>query len=79
LRSGEAVAGRDCQTPFVFEEYNGMTKKKKSIFNMEEYLKQREGWTMMVLRHDVLKTIRFRHIVDHMRRPDRDAAEGSTS
>jgi hypothetical protein len=75
LTNREAVAGRGRQPPFVFEEYNGMTKKKKSNFNMEEYLKEREGWTMMALRHDALKTIRFEHIVDHMRRPDQEAGE----
>jgi hypothetical protein len=70
------VAGHDHQPPlFVFEEYNGMTKRKKSKFDMEKYLEKREGWTMMVLKHKVLKTIRFKHIVEHMRRLDEEVGE----
>jgi hypothetical protein len=75
LANRETVAGSNRQPVFVFEEYNSMTKKKKLTLNMEDYLKEREGWTMMVLKRDVLKTIRFEHIVDHMRRANEEAGE----
>jgi hypothetical protein len=39
---------------------------------MEEYLEGREEWIMMVLKHKVLKTIRFDKIVEHMMRPDEE-------
>jgi len=75
LNDGEAAARCDQKPLFVFEECNNMTKKKRSNFNMEGYLKEREGWTMMVLRHNVLKTVRFEHIADHMQRLHQEAAE----
>jgi hypothetical protein len=39
LTNGEAVV-RDRQVVFAFEEYNGMTKKKKLTHNMERYLEE---------------------------------------
>lgn len=39
---------------------------------MEGYLKEREEWVMMVLKHGVLKIIRFDKIVEHMIRPDEE-------
>lgn len=75
LTNREANAKRDGQTVFVFEECNGMTKKKKLTHNMEQYLKEREGWSMMVLKQGILKSIRFDRIVDHMRRSDKEAGQ----
>jgi hypothetical protein len=52
--------------PFIFTEHNGMTMREKSTFDMENYLREREEWVMMVWKRDVLKTIRFDKIVEHM-------------
>jgi hypothetical protein len=61
---------RDHSRSFTFEEYNGMMRVTKRKNNMEEYLLGRKGWTMMFLRNRVVKTIRFNHIVEHMRRQE---------
>jgi hypothetical protein len=42
-----------------------MVAKRKG--DMEEYLRGRKGWTMMFLRNQALKTIRFESIAEHMR------------
>jgi hypothetical protein len=39
---------------------------------MERYLQHRTGWTMMVLKNNILKTVRFEKIVEHMRRVEGD-------
>jgi hypothetical protein len=53
--------------PFVFTEHNGMMMREKSTTDMENYLREREEWVMMVLKQsNVLKTIRFDEIVEHM-------------
>jgi hypothetical protein len=59
--------------PFVFTEHNGMTKRRKSELDMKGYLERREDWIMMVLRNNVLKTIRFENIVEHMKKLDEEA------
>jgi hypothetical protein len=57
--------------PFVFTEHNGMTMREKSKSDMEEYLRGR--WIMMVLKqNNVLKTIRFDKIVEHVMRLDEE-------
>jgi hypothetical protein len=61
--------------PFVFTEHNGMMQRIKRTFDMETYLEGRKGWVMMVLKHNVLKTIRFKDIVEHMRRPDEQVGQ----
>ena len=70
LVDGGTAVNQDQPRPFAFVEYNGMRKSAKSTSNMEQYLQQRQGWTMMVLRNQVLKTIRFESIVEHMRRQE---------
>ena len=42
---------------------------------MEKYLEGREGWVMMVSKNNMLKTIRFEDIVEHMRRLDEEVGE----
>jgi uncharacterized protein (DUF1015 family) len=47
--------------------------REKSKIDMEEYLKGREEWVIMVLKqNNVLKTIRFNKIVEHMMRLDEE-------
>ena len=45
------------------------------MFNIKEYLKRREEWVIMVLKHNVLKTIWFKDIIEHIRRIDKEAGE----
>jgi hypothetical protein len=52
--------------PFVFTEHNGMLMTEKSKIDMERYMRGREKWVMMVLKHNVMKTIRFDEVVEHM-------------
>ena len=49
-----------------------MIPREKSTTGMEGYLKEREEWIMMVLKHKVLKTIKFDRIVEHMMKLDRE-------
>jgi hypothetical protein len=69
------VAGNNYQSVFVFKKYNSITKKKKLTLNIEDYLKEQEKWTIIVLKQNVLKTIRFKHIVDYMRKANKKAGE----
>jgi hypothetical protein len=66
LTDGGTAVNQDQPRSFAFVEYNGMRKSAKSTSNMKQYLQQRQGWTMMVLRNQVLKTIRFESIVKYM-------------
>ena len=78
IASGGTRVNRCPQTTsFAFVEYNGMRKLAKFTDDMERYLQQRQGWTMMVLQHKVLKTIRFEYIVEHMKRLDEEGEEKS--
>jgi hypothetical protein len=61
--------------PFAFTEYNGMTERRILTSRMREHLAYRPGWVMMVLKHNVLKTIRFEDIIQHMRRPEEEVGE----
>lgn len=60
---------------FTFTECNGMTERRILTSKMREHLVRRQGWVMMVLKHNVLKTIRFEDIIQHMRRPEEEVGE----
>ena len=61
--------------PFAFTEYNGMTERRRLTFKIKEHLNQRTDWVMMALKHNVLKTVRFEDIVEHMRRSAEEMGE----
>ena len=56
--------------PFTFVEYNSRGQEVVSTADIERHLRHRQGWTMMVLKNQVLKTVRFNRILEHMRRGD---------
>jgi hypothetical protein len=59
---------REAEETFEFVEYDGMSTTAISTNNIVQYLQDRQGWTMMVLRGRALKTIRFEKIIDRMRK-----------
>jgi hypothetical protein len=51
---------------FQFVEYNGMFTKPKITKDIVSYLRRRNGWTMTVLEHGILKAIQPNHVLEHI-------------
>jgi len=52
-----------------------MTERRRLTSKIKDHLAQRTDWVMMALKHNVLKTIRFEDIVEHMRRQIQEAGK----
>lgn len=53
---------------FTFVEFDGRGQEVISTNDIDGYLQGRRGWTMMALKNQVLKTVRFSRVVEHMLR-----------
>lgn len=62
------TVSREDSPPFTFVEYDGRVHRVISTNDIESYLQGRKGWTMIVLKNQVLKTIRFSRVLEHMLR-----------
>ena len=53
---------------FTFGEHNGMFHRQmsKRMDEMELYLRRRQGWRFMAIRGEVVKTLRFEHVIRHL-------------
>lgn len=70
----EDIGTRERTTPsqarFTFVEYDGRSQEVVSTDDIERYLQDRKGWTMMVMKSQVLKTVRFDRVLEYMLRGD---------
>ncbi|KAH8797843.1 hypothetical protein F5884DRAFT_148922 [Xylogone sp. PMI_703] len=51
---------------YTFTECNSMLRLSKSVRDMNQYLRHREGWTMVVTKGHGAKTVRFPYIAERM-------------
>jgi hypothetical protein len=60
---------------YQFLEYNGMMTTPKTTIDINNYVKWRQGWTMIIVNGLSMKTIAFEHIGSHMlRKPEAEYA-----
>jgi len=52
--------------PFIFTKHNRILITEKSKIDIKRYIRGREQWVIIVLKHNVIKTIRFNEVVEHM-------------